>query len=528
MLQRNPEHSIYAQSPTSPFLRAEGSLLISVAQPGSYAYLEHPDVMRRAEKLGKPHAIAWESHTYPARGAVALGVLPNAKVLVPDTDGMGVFLSGFHDVREYYNLGTPVEAVLVPWDLHEPPDTLDAAILRHAPDVADHLRRTHRQTEPIRVVTHATTPDTQAWIADMQGYGIDVSSLFQTKGGERPSYGYRHGFASHRLEDTQHMLTFVERYGIPAARGIIAYSETEARRAYETVASISGSDNVYTKLDESGGGVYLGQDESVEAVAKRFKAWEEAGKLSPIYGHTTPVEIQAAIPGIVTIGSFQYVGHEIVTPGPGYTTQVVDGTIWQGNIYNDDTLQGVPANQQRGVQSLIYEFQERFMEGVRNEEEGYPVGGVDFAIAQISRMPNPEVFIPRDLLVLAQQLNVDYMPVAIEHNGLRASDALWPALFAEQVGVGDRPFMARYISPVTSTLREAWQHMLSQDLQYTHERGSGIIPMSWIHDNTTAIHSGMVLVVGERPEDLADIYIRAAQSLRGEGFIGDADSPDNV
>lgn len=518
-------HPIYC-SPVEAFDEIKGPLLVAVGQPKPYALLEQSEIEARRIALNNPYAATWESQTYPVRGALALGTRRDTVVMLPDTEGVSQFLRGFENIRQHYNLGKPIEHIDIPWDMHEPPDTLDAAILRIAPDVANNLHTLRPNDQRYTVITHATTPDTRAWMDELQKNGIDTDSFFQPKVGERPSYAYRDGFSSYRLGQNPED-TFTSRNNIPAAPGIIAYSADEAKQAYEIISSVSGNSSVFTKIDESGGGSYLGQDDSSEAVVKRFDDWKNHGKLDSIYQQPTPIEIQAAIPGIVSTGSFQYVGEKIVTPGPGYTMQIMDNNLWQGNVYNNSNIDNVPEDEQEGVEGLIYEFQSRFMKGV-HLEGGSPVGGCDFVIAQISKIPHPEVFIPEDMLEMAKDLGVDYMPIAVEHNGLRASDALWPALFAEQLGVLDEglQFMTIFVSPVRSDLDAAWNCILEMGSEYSADKNGGIVPLAWVNDHNHAIHSGTLLVVGRDIEDMRERLRTVKTRLKSEGLIDEKDGID--
>ncbi len=508
---------------TTPFI--PGRILAVVGQPREYTSLEVDDIRERARVLGLPNAKTWESATYPARAALGLGMLPDVITVLPDIPGVREYAEGLEEIRKYYALGDPLAPLWVP-DFHEPQDTLDAIMLRYAPDIARQLRRLSAD-DHLTVMTHATTPETQEWITILRDAGIKIDPLFRTKTQERPGYAYRYGFSSWR-EGENPSDVFAALYGIPAAFGRIAYTKEEAERGYEAVVASVGSSRVFTKIDASGGGTYMGIDQSAEDVVKRFAAWRDAGKLEPIHENPIPIEIQPFIHGIVSIGSFQYVGHEIVTPGPGYTTQIIKENTWQGNIYNTVHIAGVPDAEQAGVRNLIGEFQRRFMIGIQEEEKEFSTGGVDFAIARISDMPNPEAFIPEDMLQLAQALEVDYMPIAIEHNGQRVSDALWPAMFAKQLGITDTPFMSKHVSPVLDKVSVAWEHIVAHDMHYTKEKGEGIVPMHWVHDTIGAIHSGAMLVVGKNEEVMQHIFENAVLTLREAGIIGEEDSLEYI
>lgn len=500
----------------------KGTIVSAVGQPQEYASLEASDIQARRRDTGNHNLATWESKTYPARDVNGLGPRENALLVLPESASMKAYLRGFEAIREYYTLGTPVRPLWVP-DLHEPPNVLDHAIASVAPDVARQLRR-FSDTGPFTVITHANTPDTQEWIARLKEFGIPISPYFNLKDQIRPGNAYRHGFTSF-AEGESPDTAFVVRNHIPAALGRAVYGSAEAAQAYRDVVSFSGNNTVYTKIDASGGGSYMGRDASEEEVASRIRMWEEQGKLDPIHGQRIPAEIQPLILGIRGIHSFQYVDDVIVTPGPGFTRQLFHGDEWQGNVYNAPSLEGIPHDQQEGVKALIGEFQRRIMSGLQREQKGnyHSTGGVDFALANIDEIPFPSAFIPRDMLQIARALQVPYMPIAIEHNGERMSDALWPALFAEQLGIIDRglPFMAKYVSPTHSDLPAVWDYITRNNMQFTQEKGEGIVPMAWINDEKQGIHSASLLLVGSAEDRLQGVYEKAVALLQAEHLIGE-------
>ncbi|HEV2339516.1 MAG TPA: hypothetical protein VGT05_01980 [Patescibacteria group bacterium] len=497
----------------APYLGKTMQLLSAVGQPLEYYQTEQ----------FQPGHVPWEMVTYPGRSAISIGRHPDAFTLVPHTAAFQAFLDTYSRIDEYYGANTQLHPVRVDFTVTngQKIKPWEELLAEQGKEISKQLRRSSRL--PLLIVTQTHSPDTDHFMDVLRSNNIVATALFPIKNQRRPSYNYRDGFSSERLGTDE--LPFTKKYHIPAPPGKIIMHPQEAQHAYEQIADETGQPTVYVKLDASGGGYFTLKARSGEDAQEVFNGWVTNGDRSALYVQMIPVEIQGLIPSETILGiySFQYAGKENVTLGLGFTEQVMTGDLWQGNIYNTQ-LERIPAEKRNATLQVIKEFQRRVLQGIKqeqqskSEEQEFTTGGVDFALVDMNilkdNVKDIAAYIPEDFLAFAMTVGSDIVPVAIEHNGNRVSDALWPALVAQRLGIGDKPFMTNYVSPVATTLDVAWDFMKKSHLQYEKERGYGIVPLVWVLDESIGIKTGAMISIASSRQELGVIQENAIENLR--------------
>ena len=102
-------------------------------------------------------------------------------------------------------------------------------------------------------------------------------------------------------------------------------------------------------------------------------------------------------------------------------------------------------------------------------------------------------------------LDARYVPVGIERNGKRVSDAVPPIAFAEITGLldGDHPVAAFKIEGIAADPSAIVELLVKEKLMFHPKVGqNGIAPLALIHDTQKNIHCGYALVGAEKEAEL--------------------------
>ncbi len=119
-------------------------------------------------------------------------------------------------------------------------------------------------------------------------------------------------------------------------------------------------------------------------------------------------------------------------------------------------------------------------------------------------------------------LDARYVPVGIERNGRRVSDAVPPMAFAELAGLvaGDHPLAAFNIEGIDADPPAIVELLLKEKLMLDPREGqSGIAPLALLYDPHRQIHYGSALVGAKREADLFRVKDLVLERLEKAGFI---------
>jgi hypothetical protein len=160
------------------------------------------------------------------------------------------------------------------------------------------------------------------------------------------------------------------------------------------------------------------------------------------------------------------------------------------------------------------------------QEPGYDptdTGSTDFAIVDLHEMSEKQAkLLLKDMWHVAMALDARYVPVGIERNGKRVSDAVPPIAFAEITGLlaGDHPLAAFKLEGIAADPSAIVELLLKEKLMLDPKDGqSGIAPLALIYDPQKKIHYGYGIVGAEQEADLFRSKDQVLDRLEKAGFL---------
>lgn len=453
----------------------EQVLVISEA-PKEYQVVDGPEYRVKGKEPTSP----W---SYPARGLAAWGHQRNAQVVLPDVAPIQTFASGLHRIWQELDIADPTKLSSPIW-VEDPligaRDALTHVILT---DLDGFAQQVLRDSSRSKLIPHAYTPEIAQLKERLQtDYEIKLDVSMDQKPYQYPNIFDRSGFAP-----------FARRYNLPVPYSVIAVGEEEMVSAYQQVADQSQEKLVWAKLAASGGGYGVVPVNNPEEIAALYQHFRSLGILN-LYGREIPWEIQANVKNIAALGSWQYQGNKITTPGE-FCLQYMDPndpTVWIGNGYylwngldKDVTL---PKTRKLQKQTMFALSQEK---GLNHNF----AGGFDFPITESG-----------DVLIL-------------EHNGARMSDATLQSNTAKAFGIGSRktPFIAIKLGSPNADINVVWRFLKANDFAYNPSTGEGLAPFAWIKDQKAGYAT--VIISAADADRLSRLHSSAIESMRKEGLI---------
>src|SRR5437764_8591731 len=150
-------------------------------------------------------------------------------------------------------------------------------------------------------------------------------------------------------------------------------------------------------------------------------------------------------------------------------------------------------------------------------------GSTDFAVVDLYAMSEKQAkSLLREMWQVAMALDARYVPVEIESNGKRVSDAVPPIAFAEITGLldGDHPLAAFKIEGIAADASAIVELLLKEKLMFHPKDGQkGIAPLALIHDTQKNIHYGYALVGAEKEAELLPLKDHVLERLEKAGFL---------
>ncbi len=465
-------------------------------------------------------------YSYPVRGAAFTNpenVETSSLLTLPETPAMKETLKALKRVFSYY--GIPAPGVVWAPDPVAPGKefgVLDVAVANH-PDVIEQiLSATPNRHISYALISHAYTPETEQVRLAFEQAGLHVIPVFGPKDYGRKNAHDRSGSAE-----------FAEKYGLPYPFSRVGYTLPQIRAAYEEVAYRTENPLVFVKAAIGGGGFLINPVTSVEEALSTVREWDALGIREPLYGgDMIAVELQGAIPAMVADCSWQDAHDSITTPlrkdipatkGPAYTIQYLDGTTHDGNGYK--VTLPIPEHERARTETLIAIYQQRYMAALQQEPDYNPIdtGSTDFAVVDLHEMSAKQAkLLLKDMWHVAQALDARYVPVGIERNGKRVSDAVPPIAFAELTGLlaGDHPLAAFKIDGIAADPSAIVELLLKEKLMLNPKDGQkGIAPLALIHDPQKKIHYGYCIVGAEQEEELFPLKDTVLERLEKAGFL---------
>ena len=185
----------------------------------------------------------------------------------------------------------------------------------------------------------------------------------------------------------------------------------------------------------------------------------------------------------------------------------------------------IPENELARTETLIAIYQQRFMAALQQEPDYNPTdtGSTDFAIVDLHEMSEKQAkLLLKEMWHVAKALDARYVPVGIERNGKRVSDAVPPIAFAEIAGLlaGDYPLAAFKLEGIAADPSAIIELLLKEKLMLDPKDGQrGIAPLALIHDPHKNIHYGYALVGAEHEADLFRSKDHVLERLEKAGFL---------
>lgn len=392
----------------------------------------------------------------PARGLI----LPGDYHFIPEKQDLLTYWQQLNEILLELSLSKK-EAIVIP----DSDYLLDLAILQNLVTVQKSLSK----QISYRIYPYAITDDTFNWINKLKRQGYNIEAAFPQKvyfkNLSHPSH--RGGWG--RWVDKPDQESFPERHNLSYPKSWIGQGIDQIKEAYQRVVEETYSYDVFFKPIFSAGGFTLRHISSEEDLINHYQKLKQKNTLD-FEGEEIPVEIQAFVPDISSLYSFQYTEHGLFTPG-GVCRQIVENNQWQGNIFNQDVLVG-------DVEELNMIWQ-RFYNGYKKEyypNGNFGWGGIDLAKTEDGKW------------------------VILEHNGLRITGA-HPAIYlAWQLDVFNRPFATKKLpgEDVNCDLKTLWDLLSANDLSFDPKTKNGIMPIVWFPG------AGMLWATGEEPLRMLD------------------------
>jgi hypothetical protein len=398
----------------------------------------------------------------PARSLI----IPGEIYLLPDNYQLKQYLLQLNEILQQLNQmqRNPV------WI----PDTnylLDIAISQYLLDLAKHLN----PSDAYQVFSYATTSKTMTWINELKSYKFNIESAFPQKVYFEDLHHPSHRGGWGRWVNEPDKPSFPEKYQLPYPVSWIGQGLDEIIEAYQRVVDKTENTDAFFKPIFSAGGFNLRIISSVEELIFHYHQLHQCGALD-FDGQEIPVEIQAFVPDILGLYSFQYIqSGELVTP-QGFSRQIVEHNKWQGNIFNEE-------NPDEGILTIWRNFSHGYKQ-FNNENFGW--GGVDLAKT------------PSGWMIL-------------EHNGLRITGAHPAISLANQFGTIKNSFTTlKAPGEVNCDLKTLWNFLSSNNLAFNPNTKQGIFPIVWFPG------SGMLWATGENPKQMLD---KAYNQLTKQGYV---------
>jgi hypothetical protein len=465
-------------------------------------------------------------YSYPVRGAAFTDPKNEetpSLLILPETPAMKETLKALESVYRYYGIPTP-EVIWGP-DPVKPGEAFgvfDEAVANQT-EVIQHITSvTPSRGSTYGLVSHAYTPETEQVCLALERAGLHAIPVFGPK-----EYGHK------SPHDRSGSAAFAEKYGLPYPFSRVGYTLPQIHAAYEEVAARTDNPLVYVKAAITGGGYLIKQVKSAEEALATVRTWDTLGIREPMYGgEIVAVELQGTIPAIVAICSWQDAHDHITTPlrkdisatkGPAYSVQYLEGTAYAGNGYK--VTLPVPEKDLAKTETLIAIYQQRYLAALQQEPDYNPIdiGATDFAVVDLYEMSEQQArTMLKEMWHLAMALDARYVPVGIERNGKRVSDAVPPIAFAEISGLvaWDHPLATFKISGIAADPPAIVELLLKEKLMLDPKKGqSGIAPLALIYDPHRHIHYGSALVGAEREADLFRSKDLVLERLETAGFI---------
>ena len=465
-------------------------------------------------------------YSYPIRGAAFTNPKNEEKsslLILPETPAMKESLKALKSVYSYY--GIPAPGVVWGPDPVEPGGVFgvfDVAVANQPEVIEQILSATPNRRTKYALISHAYTPETEQVRLTFEEAGIHAIPVFGPK-----DYG------SKNPDDRSGSAEFAEKYGLPYPFSRVGYTLPQIYKAYEEVASRTENPLVFVKAAITGGGYLINHVSSVEVALTTVRTWDAEGIREPVYdGDMIAVELQGTIPAIVAVCSWQDAHGYITTPlrkdipttkGPAYSIQYLDGTASAGNGYK--VTLPIPEKELARTETFIAIYQQRYMAALQQEPGHNPTdtGSTDFAIVDLHEMSEKQAkLLLKEMWQVAKALDARYVPVGIERNGKRVSDAVPPIAFAEISGLlaGDYPLASFKIEGIAADPSAIIELLLKEKLMLDPKDGrKGIAPLALIYDPQKNIHYGYGIVGAEQEEDLFRSKDQVLDRLEKAGFL---------
>ncbi len=465
-------------------------------------------------------------YSYPIRGAAFTNPLNEempSLLILPEAPAMKESVKALTCVYNYYKI--PVPAVMWgpdPVEEGEVFGVFDEAVA-HDPELLNHIiSATPNKHTTFALISHAYTPETEQVRLAFEQAGLHVIPVFGPK-----HYGLINA------HDRSGSAAFADKYGLPYPFSRVGYTLPQIHAAYEEVATRTENSHVFVKAAITGGGYLIKQVGSVEEALSTVRTWDVLGIRNPIYdGERIAVELQGTIPSIVAICSWQDTYGQITTPlrkdisatqGPAYSIQYLEGTTHAGNGFK--VTVPIPEHELARTETLIAIYQQNYIAGLQQEPDYQPTdtGSTDFAIVDLRELSEQQAkLMLKGMWHIAKALDARYVPVGIERNGKRVSDAVPPMAFAEAAGLlaGDHPLAAFKFEGIVADPPAIVELLVKDKLMLDPKEGqSGIAPYALIHDPHKNIHCGYALVGAEHEADLFRSKDRVLERLEKAGFL---------
>ncbi len=465
-------------------------------------------------------------YSYPVRGAAFMDPTNEEEtslLMLPETPAMHETLKALRSVYNYYGIPSP-EVIWGP-DPVEPGEqfgVFDRAVANQPEVIEQIMTATPDRHAIYALISHAHTPETDQACLAFEQVGIHAIPVFGPK-----DYGHKNA------HDRSGSAEFAEKYGLPYPFSRIGYTLSQIYEAYEEVASQTENPQVFVKAAITGGGYLINQVTSVEEALATVRTWDALGIREPVYGgERVAVEVQGTIPAIVAVCSWQDAHDHIITPlrkdipatnGPAYSIQYLHGTSCAGNSFK--VTLPVPENELARTETLIAIYQQRYLAALQQEPDYNPTdtGSTDFAIVDLHGISEKQAkLLLKEMWHVAKALDAHYVPVGIERNGKRVSDAVPPVAFAEIAGLlaDDYPIASCKIEGIAADPPAIVELLMKEKLMLHPKNGQcGIAPLALIHDPQKNIHYGYVISGAEREADLLRTKDHVLERLEKAGLL---------
>ena len=150
-------------------------------------------------------------------------------------------------------------------------------------------------------------------------------------------------------------------------------------------------------------------------------------------------------------------------------------------------------------------------------------GSTDFAIVDLHEMSEKQAkLMLKEMWHVAKALDARYVPVGIERNGRRVSDAVPPIAFAEITGLlaGDYPLAAFKIEGIAADPSAILELLLKEKLMLDPKDGQkGIAPLAFYYDPQKNIQFGYGIFGAEKEADLFRSRDQVLERMERAGFL---------